>query len=81
MSESKKKIVGQLSFSLDSGIVGKYGKVFPGLFDDTVNVSLLRIDTTAFTVDKKILWNTGNHPNMIRFYGMVEDSDNNNEFW
>ena len=73
MAEVSRKIIGELSFSLDDGIVGKYGKVFPGLFEDTASVSILRMDKTVLTVDKNILWSTVQHPNIIRFYAIEED--------
>ena len=74
-----KKVVGELSFSLDAGVVGKYGKVFTGRYENAVNVSVLRIDKSEFTVDKRILWATDLHPNIARFYG-VENDDESDEF-
>ena len=78
MSESK-KVIREFSFSLGAGVVGKYGKVFTGRYEDAVDVSVLRIDKSEFTVDKRILRATDLHPNIVRFYG-AEDDDESDEF-
>ena len=74
-----KKVIGGLSFSLDGGVVGRYGKVFTGRYEDAVDVSVLRIDKTELAVDKTILWKVDLHPNIVRFYG-AENDDENDEF-
>ena len=71
MSEASRTVIGNLSFVLndEKAFNGKYGKVFPGLVDDTVDVSILRMDITTFAVDTKTLWSANQHHNIIRFYG------------
>ena len=67
--------IGKLSFSRDSVEKGHYGKVYRGLFDEFVNVSIERIDKSEIFVDKKLLRTTDLHPNIVRFYGTEEDAD------
>ena len=64
--------IGKLSFTpkdMHSGLRGHYGKVFHGRYEDTVDVSVIKIDTSEFKVDTKILRETDLHLNHVRFYG------------
>ena len=67
--------IGRLSFSRDSVEKSRHGKVYRGLFDEFVDVSIVRVDTSEIFVDKKLLHTTDMHPNVVRFYGTEEDAD------
>ena len=68
--------IGKLSFSRDSFKKGSFGKVFLGRFEDLVDVSIAKVDKSEFNVDKQVLRTTDMHPNIIRFYTIEDDSDN-----
>ena len=68
--------IGKLSFSRDSVEKGHYGKVFRGCFQDVVDVSILRVDKTDYTIDADLLRKVDLvhlHPNIVRFYGLADD--------
>jgi hypothetical protein len=58
----------------NGGLKGHYGKVFHGRYDDTVDVSVIKIDMSEIKVCTKILREADVHPNIYRFYGQ-ETSD------
>lgn len=68
--------IGQLSINLDEKVSGQYGKVFRGCFQDVVDVSILRVDKTDYTIDADLLRKVDLvhlHPNIVRFYGLADD--------
>jgi serine/threonine protein kinase len=69
--------IGRLSLSRDSFGKGPHGKVFHGRFEDMVDVSIVRVDKSEFSVDLKVLRTTDIHPNIVRFYCAEEDADSN----
>ena len=67
--------IGKLSFSRDSVEKSRHGKVYRGLFDEFVDVSIIRIDKSEISLNKQILRTTDMHPNIVRYYGTEEDAD------
>jgi hypothetical protein len=66
---------GKLTFHRDAVGKGDYGKVFDGRFEDAVDVTIVRVDKSEFHMNTKILRQTDLHPNIVRFYGAVEDDE------
>ena len=52
---------------------GRFGSIFKGTFEGTVDVSIRRILKTDFTVELNVLRKTQSHPNILRYYCSEED--------
>ena len=52
---------------------GRFGTIFRGRFEGTVDVTIRRIIKTAYSVALDILRQTQNHPNILRYYCSEED--------
>ena len=73
-------MIGRLSFTSNdvrtSVIKGRYGsEVFPGRYDDNINVSVVKINSSLIEFNskiKKILDMCNIHPNIAHFYGVEE---------
>jgi len=68
--------IGHLSFSQDDSLgSNRFGTIFQGTFQKTVEVAITRIEKKDFLVDSEVLGKSLNHQNILRFYGFEEDLD------
>jgi len=76
------KEIGKLRFcqysdqSFESiNIKGRFGRVFKGDFEETVDVAIERIKKRDFIVELDVIRKAQNHPNIIRYYCSEEDAE------
>lgn len=68
--------IGHLSFSQNDSLgSNRFGTIFHGTFQKTVEVAITRIEKKDFLVDSEVLGKSLNHQNILRFYGFEEDLD------
>ena len=76
MSENGLETIGHLTF-YQNVMLGsnRFGTIFRGTFQKTLEVAITRIEKKEFLVDVEILGRVQNHQNILRFYGMEENVD------
>ena len=61
--------------SIPNGPSGRFGSIFRGIFEGTVEVAIRRIVKTDYTVELDILRKTQQHPNILRYYCSEENDE------
>jgi len=76
MGDKILETIGHLSFcQSDSLGSNRFGSIFQGTFQKTVEVAISKIEKKDFLVDAEVLGRSLNHQNILRFYGFEEDVD------
>ena len=53
---------------------GCYGTLFQAKFENSVDVTVERMEMRAFNLDAGILWQSLGHPNILRYFATEKDT-------
>lgn len=72
------ELIGKIRFCDQDYIsgAGRFGSVFAGKFEDTINVVIERLKKKKFSVDAQAVWTSQSqgHTNILRVYSIEENS-------